>query len=219
MKTQPNHKHQEDQKNSRIVNLPLDGEQENEVWKKFLDGDDSALSWIYRSYIEKLYNYGCQFAAREVVLDTIQDLFFDLIRSRKKLSTTNSVKAYLFSSLRRKLLTGKGERNKEVAINQLEEQKKFAISVYPDQNSPLGTEDDEIQLLQKACNDLPDRQREIILLYYFEEMSYQDIMEVMQISKINSARILVHRALESLRKLLAGMRSSFLLLLLLFFSN
>jgi len=216
---QPNHNHQEDQKNSRIVNLPLDGEQENEVWKKFLDGDDSALSWIYRSYIEKLYNYGCQFAPHEVVLDTIQDLFFDLIRSRKKLSTTNSVKAYLYSSLRRKLLTGKGKRNKEVAINQLEEQKKFAISVYPDQNSPLGTEDDEIQLLQKACNELPDRQREIILLYYFEEMSYQDIMEVMQINKINSARILVHRALESLRKLLAGMRSSFLLLLLLFFSN
>ena len=66
------------------------------IWNDFLSGDDSALSYIYRCYANSLFNYGKQFADTEVVQDCIQDLFYDLIKSRKKLAKGVSIKAYLF---------------------------------------------------------------------------------------------------------------------------
>jgi RNA polymerase sigma-70 factor (ECF subfamily) len=187
---------------------------ENQVWQQFLEGDDAAISWIYRHYIDKLYNYGCQFAVREVVLDAVQDLFFELIRNRRRLSKTRSVKAYLYSSLRRKLHQHKAKQVPAITMNRLEIENPFYIAVHPDHTTQFGVPEDDFHYLQNACNALPARQREIILLYYYEEMTYQEIMEVMQIDKLNTARILVYRALESLRKNLSGVRERLDLLLL-----
>src|SRR5690606_25688256 len=60
---------------------------------------------------------------------------------------------------------------------------------------------EQITLLEKACNTLPERQREAIILYFFEELSYAEIAEVMNIGKISSTRALVYRAIDSLRNI------------------
>lgn len=189
------------------------------VWDEFIQGDSTALSYIYRHYVDKLFNYGRQFASEQIVLDSIQDLFYDLIKSRENLSACNSVKAYLYASLRRKILRTKSKLKNEVDQSKIESETSFRIALVPDSKSIFDSKfSDQANIIQKACNSLPLRQREAILLYYFEELSYKEIISIMHLKNVSSARMLVHRALRSLRSLLKNISGEFFVILCALFS-
>jgi RNA polymerase sigma factor (sigma-70 family) len=189
--------------NNKNVNGSFSGKlDEKTVWDEFLKGSNLALSALYKLYVRKLYSYGSQFASGVIVLDCIQDLFYDLIRNREKLSPCNSVVAYLYASLRRKIFRTVQKLQKEVAQSKLINDDGFQIDLLQNDADELDMHlAEKIRMIGEMCNLLPLRQREIILLYYFEELSYEEIMEIMNIPKVSSARILVYRALQSLREM------------------
>ena len=61
---------------------------------------------------------------------------------------------------------------------------------------------DQKELIKRYLNQLPPFQREALLLYFYEGMSYQQIADVMQTGKVKSARALVYRAISSLSNFL-----------------
>lgn len=185
------------------------------IWEKFLKGDDSALSYIYRSYVNKLYNYGRQFADEELARDCVQDLFFDLINARKKLRHIVSVKAYLFAVLRRKIIRKLKQKGREIEESKLDNASKFRIAISSDGSTPIDEMiSGRLELLKEACNALPTKQREAIMLYYYEKLSYKEIAEIFEMSKVSSARILVYRALDTLKKLLENVKDDLVVLIL-----
>lgn len=178
---------------------------ETQIWKEFINGSDSAVSYLYRSYVDALYTYGRQFADNSLVLDSIQDIYFDLIKSRKRLSEVKSVKAYLYASLRRKILKTKSKKLKMPEYNF--EENGFRISTATDGVTPLDQfTKGKIEILSNACNALPIRQREAILLRYYEQLPYEEIAVIMGIGKSSSVRMLVSRAISSLKILLESHR-------------
>ena len=181
------------------------------IWKDFLAGSDEALAHIYRTYASKLSNYGRQIISdADVVNDSIQDLFFELINKREKLGETTSVKNYLYASLRRRLVRSKAKVKKYKADDP---EGKFNVSFLKDDHTPLDQFSTErIALLEKACNELPERQREAILLLYFEELEYHEVARIMNIGKVRSARALIYRAIESLKTILEPIKNEMTLL-------
>lgn len=184
---------------------------ESIIWDEFLNGSDSALAYFYRIYAHKLFNYGRQIVPQnETVSDSIQDLFFELINKRKKLGKTTSIKNYLYASLRRRLI-----RHKEKNAKQISGEGKFEIGFFMDEHSPVDLfSSEQISIIEKACNELPERQREAILLLYYEELDYEEIAKIMNIGKIRSARALVYRAIDSLKTILDPIRNELLFLIL-----
>src|SRR6056297_2450614 len=78
--------------------------QDKKIWNDFRKGEDYALSRIYFSHVQILFRYGKKFTQDdELIRDTIQDLFFDLIRTRNNLGETDNICYYLMTSFRRKL--------------------------------------------------------------------------------------------------------------------
>ncbi|WAC15042.1 RNA polymerase sigma factor [Dyadobacter pollutisoli] len=76
----------------------------DELWTRFLAGDEAAFEEIYQVHVDNLYSYGVHIVANTwLVQEAIQDLFADLWRSRNTLSDTTSIKYYLFRALRRRL--------------------------------------------------------------------------------------------------------------------
>src|SRR5574339_209658 len=83
--------------NEAIVNHSRGEPGESQVWLEFIRGSDHAIGSIYRSYANKLYNYGRQFTRNDdLVLDAVQDVFLGLIKNRKNLGIATSVKFYLY---------------------------------------------------------------------------------------------------------------------------
>jgi RNA polymerase sigma-70 factor (ECF subfamily) len=63
--------------------------------------------------------------------------------------------------------------------------------------------DEQTSLIRAAIAGLPERQREAITLYAFEQMSYRQIAEVLDMP-INTVKTLIHRARAGLAQLLGS---------------
>jgi RNA polymerase sigma factor (sigma-70 family) len=177
---------------------------ESQVWIDFLQGDDKALASLYHQYANKLFNYGRQFTPdKELIADTIQDVFLTLIRTRSKLSVATSVKFYLYAAFRRSLVRQLKHNSKFIIPEDMEDE-SFQISInaeYLSVNPNLNN--DQKKIVLHFCNKLPARQREALVLHYFEDLNYAEIAKTMKLSTSKSARTMVYRALDSLSQLLS----------------
>jgi RNA polymerase sigma factor (sigma-70 family) len=192
---------------------------EREIWTDFKEGSDSALSYIYRKYVNLLFNYGYQITNKdELVQDCIQDLFMDIIRNRQSLADVKSIKFYLITSLRRKIFRKiKQERNHPADDINDQNEARFEIISSPEAimiNEQLT--EDKSRLINIACQKLTVKQREAIILFFYEGFSYKQVAEIMAIGKVKSARVLIYRAIDALQSSLIKVKDQLLLLILLF---
>lgn len=169
-----------------------------EIWNLFRSGSDSAFNYIYQQYFEKLYNYGCQFTQdHPLVEDALQDLFIELKRRCGHLSSTDKILPYLYSAFRRKIIRF---RDKLSRFKEFDSTDSFLIIPGADELIIKDEEEREHHLkLQKALNELPENYREIIYLFYYENLSYEEIREIQGFSNIKSARNLLYKAISVLK--------------------
>jgi RNA polymerase sigma factor (sigma-70 family) len=170
------------------------------LWKSFRDGDEKAFITIFDKMIKPLYAYGLRFVNDgELVKDAIQELFIEIWKNRERLGETNSIKFYLLRSLRRKLFRIKTANAKITKVSLTDE---ILNETAPSPESAIIVEqsaketDDRIAILLAG---LTLRQREAIHLRYFEEMEYNKIAAVMDLTK-QAVYNLIHKAIDSLKK-------------------
>ena len=181
---------------------------EHAVWDKFISGDDESLVYIYRKYADILYRYCRQFTVRqELIKDCIQELFFELIEKRSNLSSVKTIKGYLFVAIKRKLINN---LKKEERLQH--ESQGFLFTIDESAVPLISTfEEKDLKLIKIKLNKLPVNQREVILLHFYEGLTYDEIAEIMGI-KVRSARSLTYRALDSLNKELSPFKDSLYLI-------
>jgi len=180
-------------------------------WVDFLAGERSAFEQIYRNLLPHLYEYGMRRTADEtLVKDAIQDIFVKLWEGREKLKTVSSPKHYLLVALKNSLLNAQLRDGKLAPISEKEE---FALH-FNLESQIIKTEDDRIKAakLARALEQLTPKQREVIYLRYFEELSYEEIHVLTNIS-VKSLYKLNHRAIETLKEFLAMPKGDVILLL------
>lgn len=182
------------------------------IWEEFKKGEEHALSFIYYQNIDFLAFFGKRFTKDEnLVIDCIQDLFYELIRKKRNLGETDNIRLYLLKSFRRKLV-------REIQKKQKHEIQISEIEIYP--NLIFSVEEDLIEeerqsqkstILKKAMGELNDKQREILYYKFNCGFNYKQISEIMSISN-DSARQLVSRAVASLKNYLDDCSSIMLLI-------
>lgn len=186
---------------------------EDEVlWIKVREGDRIAFEMLYKRLFRLLYRYGCKISHNTILVeDSIHDLFLDLWRYRKNLFATNSVRFYLFSSLKRRIIRNNQSDSKsslfDFQVAQTILQKGSTQEEIIIENEE---QDQQTMRLKKHLQDLPPRQYEALLLKFYNELSYGEIASVLDVNE-QSARNLVQRGLELLRKYSQIVISIFLL--------
>ena len=178
-------------------------EHDIKIWDDFRKGEKYALSHIYYQHVELLYRYGKKFSQdSDLVKDSIQDLFFDLIRTRENLGSTDNIRFYLMRSFRRKLV--QNLKKDQPPQNSLNSEPEPAI-VYSIEEEFIGRESlsKRDRLIQNCLQELNPRQREILYYRFTCNFEYDEICELMSL-KYDSARKLVYRAIGSLKKMLGS---------------
>ena len=175
------------------------------LWEDFRKGDKQALSTIYFRYVNPLFRYGKKFSSNdELIKDLIQDLFFDLIRTRSTLGSTDHIYFYLIRSLRRRLAQNKlGTKKKEWIGNYTDIMEANIVYSFEDELIKKEDISKKEKNVQKALAELSHKQREILYYRYTCDFEYEQICELMSM-KYDSARKMVFRALKSLRASLTG---------------
>lgn len=176
-----------------------DGVDDSVLWRRFKLGNESAFIEIYRRNFDAVFVYGCQFTKREeLVEDAVQDLFLDLRRRREKLGDTDNIRFYLFISLKRRLVR---ELSKwynrwegfsgDIAFHASLPHEQILIQQQLDQETA--------KHLNKAISKLPPKKREILYYFYYENLTYEQIREIMDFRKVKSVRNLLYETIGILR--------------------
>jgi RNA polymerase sigma factor (sigma-70 family) len=186
-------------------------ETDSDLWLRFLGGDEKAFALIFEDYFDVLHRYGSAITShKEVIEDSIQDIFIELWNSRSRLKPTDSIKFYLFKVLRRKIY-----RNLDIRMD-LYEDVSIAIKEHETSIENILIEKEtatrQNKLLAQEIKSLSSRQREVIELRFFQGFSYEKIAELSEIN-LQSVHNNVHRALTNLREKLPGFFQSLLVLI------
>lgn len=167
---------------------------EQSLWDAFRRGNEQAFSEIYKRFAGVLYGYGYHITAdAALVQDAVQDLFSDLWRTRKNLSSTTSIKFYLFRSLRRKLHRLSDIRQLPEDLYQLQTESAETVRIQLEENIL------QQQRLQQLMGQLPNRQQEVLRLRFYDNFSWVEIADILQINE-QSVRNIVQRAVARLRE-------------------
>lgn len=186
------------------------------LWNAMKAGSEAAFATLLARYDQRLFRYGYSLTPdRELIKDGLQELFLSIWRRRQEQACPEKVLPYLLSSLRRILLRRiRQDARRLVQVQPLpkeeqdEPQEYFLIQAE--------TEETQRAYLAQKIQALPRRQREIIYLRFYQELSYPEIADVMGI-KQQAAWNLLSRALKTLKQATSDRKYRFLLNLLFLF--
>ncbi len=170
---------------------------EKEIWDRFLAGNQVAYSQILKQYSGRMFNYGYRMCADEdLVKDCIQDVFLTLWNKRVNLNTTDSITWYLLKCTKTSILREqkKWVRNDEIAD-------EYTFNVEFDVETKLIADLDNISLadrIKTIINQLPPRQKEILYLRFYENLTLAEIANVMELNT-QSVYNLLQKAYKNFR--------------------
>lgn len=176
---------------------------DTELWGLLRNGNKSAFSILYKRHIQSLLYFGLKLTNdQELIKDTLQELFIDFWNKRATLPEVEHIKVYLIKAFRYKLLRAISQANK-TQIYELEDLIK--------EMSPSEIAENELSLerkqkLKKKLEQLPERQREVIHLRYFQNLKNEEIAGIINVN-YQSVSNLLYRALKNLKKQLNDKKS------------
>ncbi|HEV7622369.1 MAG TPA: sigma-70 family RNA polymerase sigma factor [Flavisolibacter sp.] len=173
-------------------------EQDIDLWNAFLKDDREALGKLFALYYSTLYQYGIKICQdTSIAEDAIQELFIDLWQ-KKTPPPLLSVKAYLLQAIKFKLYKNFRNTKETTSFDEKNEQ-VFELSHL----SFLIAQEEDTQKgrrILNALNQLAPRQKEVIYLKIYKELSYEEVSSIMQIN-YQVVRNLLCQALKNLRNL------------------
>ena len=159
-------------------------------------GDKGALTEIYRRYQPVLYSHAYRrLPNREQVRDIIQDLFTYLWNNRQSLDLKSTLSAYLYSSVRNKILNHfRDQKVKEAFASSLLEFMEHGVNITDD----LLREKELITLVEQEIAFLPAQMRLIFEMSRNSHLTHKEIANQLGISP-HTVRTQVRNALRILR--------------------
>ncbi len=183
------------------------------LWNSIRYGNNLAFTTLYKKYVNQLFNYGMHISFdRELVLDCLQELFAGIWLRREGVVELNHVNYYLFKSFRNLVIQKLNKKRKTIFGFDFSKTIKEFDPSWEENLISDQAKDQKLKQLKSAINCLTVRQREAILLKYFNELSYQQTSSIMGIS-LESVHNLISKSIQALRKQM-GPFSLFLLLYL-----
>ncbi|WP_269415292.1 RNA polymerase sigma factor [Pedobacter rhodius] len=178
-------------------------EELNILWDRSCSGDQKSYAILHRTLYPVLFNYACKILKDEDLSDDLlQDLFVRFWERKTKIGPLQNVKAYFIKSTR------------SIVLNHIKSAKlkQDKLDVLPEPDFQFSGEELIIfeekelalkQLIYKAINTLPSKQKEIIYMRFYEDMEYNQIAEITGI-RYQSVINHVYRAIQVLRTLNLG---------------
>jgi RNA polymerase sigma factor (sigma-70 family) len=182
------------QKNTETVDDHL-------LWQSFKKGEREAFEAILNQYYPILLNYGIRFCQdKEFVKDSVHDLFVGIWNRRENLGDVVSVKSYLMQALRKNIIRESGRlkwfKEADIISDEYNFEVEFNIETYLISRE---IENESLQKLQLELSKLTKRQREAIFLRFNQDLSYEEIANIMTIN-YRSAVNLIHEAIKTIRQ-------------------
>jgi RNA polymerase sigma-70 factor (ECF subfamily) len=171
--------------------------------------DQNAFKHLFDRYKHLVYNICYRMSGnREEAEDNTQDVFIKIFHAIGKFRNEAKLSSWIYRIAVNTCL--KRARRKKLE-NWISLEFLFQDAGIFQPQAYEETPDQEVEILEKeeivqqAIQRLPERQKTALILHRYENLSYQEIAEIMKIS-ISAVESLLHRAKENLIKKLLPMK-------------
>jgi len=169
---------------------------EKKLVQSLINGDFEAFDHLFNYYNQRLYFFAKSILKnKEDAHDIVQEVFLRVWRNRDTLDPHSSFKSFLFTvsyniivDTLRKRISEQSFRDELIKNAIIDESSADKDLSYNELNS----------IYQEAINELPDKRKEIYRLHRFDNLSYQEIADKLNIS-INTVRNQMAHAISYLR--------------------
>jgi RNA polymerase sigma-70 factor, ECF subfamily len=186
-------------------------EQDADMLKRLHDGDRAAMAELYDRYFDRVYSlvFNQVDRNREVAEDIVQDTFLAALKSAKGFKGRSSAYTWLCSIAYHKVADHYRRQSRErkrmvsgVDVDTVDASENPGTQPQPD--SMIESAETR-QVVNEALAKLPWDYRHVLILKYVEEMSVQEISQIMDRSP-KSIEGLLTRSRKALQTQLEGLR-------------
>ena len=175
---------------------------EEEMIKAILKGDQKAFKLLVDNYQLMVVNTCHAFVHdRDEAEDIAQDVFIQVFESLGKFRFESKLSTWLYRiAVNRSINHCKSPRGRAIKVD-IESWKQQEVAQSPEMpQQQLLEEQEQLELLHRAIDRLPENQRTALILNKYEELSYKEIAEIMGTS-LSSVESLLFRAKNNLEKI------------------
>lgn len=169
------------------------------LWRGLMAGDKEMFLALYEKYYHSLLFIGLkEIKDAQLVKDSIQQLFLYLWEKRETIEEAKNVKSYIITSFLRKLTYDWKKSEKSSGLQVV--WNNFSEDPLPNPEEKLIRKDEQnhlFKLLMTHINELPNRQKELIVLKFYEGLSCEEIVQRTGLSH----RTVYNKIHEALKKL------------------
>ncbi|WP_175632641.1 RNA polymerase sigma factor [Pedobacter ghigonis] len=179
-------------------------------------GNEEAFVEIYQRYWEMLLNSAYQrLRSREDAEEVVQEIFVNLYFRRTDIDPKSTLEAYLKTALKFKVIdTYRLQQLHYRHIDNLVAETGLYAASPEDQ---LDIKEFNHSILS-LCRKLPEKCREVFIMFRFEELSHREIAERAAIS-VSTVKKHLHKAMLFLREELKGSKTFLIATFLFLFSR
>jgi RNA polymerase sigma-70 factor, ECF subfamily len=172
---------------------------DEEIAHRVQTGEIDFFNILIVRYEKKMRTYARNFLSdQEEINDVLQDIFIKTYRNIKSFDAERKFSSWLYRIAHNEFVNALKRKNKKT-LPLFDLDIFFPQHIKEEKNIPNEIDQKRMrELLGKFLDKLEAKYREPIILYYFEELSYKEIADVMQIP-IATVGIRIKRGKEALK--------------------
>lgn len=182
---------------------------DQELAKRIQEGDEEAFRTLVDQHQEMVVNVCNSFLHNaDDAMDVSQDVFIKIFESIHKYKGQAKLSTWIYRIAVNHSLNHIRSKKRRNWLNTLDnlfngdedEKPVYEPADESSQEKQMEAEEEQ-QVMIKALQKLPDKQKTALTLNSYEEMAYKEIAEVMQIP-VNQVGVLINRARKSIQQYL-----------------
>ena len=177
----------------------LESSVDEEIASLVQSGKVEFFGILIERYEEKIKRYARKFLAdHEDINDALQEIFLKAYKNIKSFDRKRKFSTWLYRIAHNELVNTLKKNKRILPLLDLD---IFLPISFHDRTLERNIDQKEMnQIIDKCLNKLAPKYREPIILFYFENLSYQEIADILEIP-ISTVGIRIKRAKEKMRKI------------------
>ena len=141
-------------------------------------------------------------ASMEDAEDILQEAFLDAYKNIARFDTSLKFSSWIYRIVHNKTISAYRKYKKEKGNSSLDDDDLKYYNKFASKLDIVRDLDREFtnQEVQRLLRQLKERDREVLILYFIEEKSYQEISDILEVS-VNTVATWIRRAKEKLKKI------------------
>lgn len=162
-------------------------------------GNADMFGPLVERYEEKLLRYGRKFLREpEDIQDIVQDVFLSAYQNIQSFDAAQKFSPWVYRIAHNAFVNGLRKKSRNPLVY-VDFDTFLAHPAYDDPNVREREQKEIKVMIEKSLDELDYKYREVLILYYLEDMSYKDIAEVLQVPQ-GTVGVRLKRAKEALRQ-------------------